>query len=249
MNKTILIDYLPESALRYRTGWTVVAVDVIRATTMAVTAVDLGRLCYPVNSVSSAFLMAERLPNPLLAGELNGVMPPGFHMNNSPAELADRDDVERPLILLSSSGTRLILNARGCDQLYLACFRNFTATARQLVKSGVPRIALLGAGSRGEFREEDRICCAWIGAQLSACGYTPEDETTVNILSRWGRAKASDCLVSASVRYLQESGQLKDLHFVLGTVDDLDEAFVLENDGVAACRKSISKGLPAGAVA
>ena len=86
---------------------------------MAVTAVDLGRDCYPVNSASSAFLLADKLDYPLLAGELGGVMPPGFHMNNSPAELAQRNDVERPLILLSSSGTRLILNARGCDTLYL----------------------------------------------------------------------------------------------------------------------------------
>ena len=38
MEKTFVIDSFPESALQYREGWAVVAVDVIRATTMAITA-------------------------------------------------------------------------------------------------------------------------------------------------------------------------------------------------------------------
>ena len=130
-----------------------------------------------------------------------------------------------------------------------ACFRNFSATARQLVNDGTPRIALLGAGSRGDFREEDQICCAWMGAQLREFGYTPENQATVDVVSRWGRAKASDCLVSRSVQYLQTSGQLKDLHFILGTVDDLDETFLLDEGRVWGCRKSISKKVLAGGVA
>ena len=40
MPKSVAIDFLAESVSRYRSGWAVVVVDVIRATTTAVTAVS-----------------------------------------------------------------------------------------------------------------------------------------------------------------------------------------------------------------
>ena len=232
MQKAFLIDGLPESALRYREGWAVVAVDVIRATTMAVTAAALGRVCYPVDCLDAALRLARLLHYPLLAGEINGDRPPGFDMNNSPAELSERSDISRPVILLSSSGTQLIMNARGCDVLYLACFRNSSSTGSHLISKNYARIALLGAGSRGEFREEDQICCAWIGSQLVQGGYVPENETTVKVLNRWSNAKASDCLQSQSVDYLKRTRQLADLRFIVERIDDLDQTFIVQNGEV-----------------
>jgi len=232
MGKVFVIDSFPESALHYRTGFAVVAVDVIRATTMAITAVKRGRKCYPVDSLDTAFQLAHRLHNPLLAGEINGEMVTGLDMNNSPAELEGRSDTYRPLILLSSSGTRLIMTARGSDTVYLACFRNSLSMGYRLISEKHTRIALLGAGSRGEFREEDQICCAWIAVLLVRAGYVPENDSTVEVLNRWANAKASDCLISRSVEYLRRTGQVADLRFILEKIDDLAETFILQNDQV-----------------
>jgi 2-phosphosulfolactate phosphatase len=160
MAKSFVIDSLPGCAARYGSGFAVVAVDVIRATTMAITAVDAGRRCYRVDSIEAAFRLAPMLRNPLFAGEINGSICPGQEISNSPSDLAKRGDTSRPLILLSSSGTRLIANASGSDTLVSSVF------PKQLIDRLPPdsekyaRVALLGAGSRGEFREEDRICCA-----------------------------------------------------------------------------------------
>ena len=52
-----------------------VAVDVIRATTTAVTAISMGRECYVVPTLQAAFDTASRLPNALLGGEVGGAMP------------------------------------------------------------------------------------------------------------------------------------------------------------------------------
>ena len=232
MEKTFVIDGLAEGALGYQNGCAVVAVDVIRATTTAITAVAMGRPCYPVDSIDAAFELAGKLQNPLLAGELQGEIPRGFDINNSPAEVAGRSDISRPMILLSSSGTRLIMNARGCEALYLASFRNSRSMACRLINENHRRIALLGAVSRGQFREEDQICCAWIGAQLVQAGYVPENETTVKVLSRWADAKPADCLISRSVDYLKRTGQFADLRFILERIDDLDETFMLPNEEV-----------------
>jgi len=251
MQKTVVMDAFPESALRYRRGYAVVAIDVIRATTMAATAVAMGRRCFVVTSINHALELATRLRNPILAGEIAGDMPSGFDMNNSPAELAARTDVERPLILLSSSGTQLIHNARHCETVYLASFRDSRALARWLISESHPRIALIGAGSRGEFREEDQICCAWIAERLVRAGYVPQDSKTMDILNRWGHASATDCLVSRSVDYLRRTGQIADLQFILEKVDDLDLALTLRDGEIVTATPAVlpSPHIPKPAIA
>lgn len=232
MDKRFVIDSLPESAARYRTGYAVVTIDVIRATTTAITAVSTGRRCFPASSLDGAFRLASILDKPILAGELDGDMPTGFDMNNSPAEIFLRSDIWRPLVLLSTSGSKLMCNAMGSEAAYVACFRNWSSLSRELVAQGYSRIALLGAGSRGVFREEDQLCCAWIGAELARLGYAPQDQRTLEILDRWTNARSSDCLTSRSVDYLRRTGQLADLDFILKTVDDLDQVFVLQRGEV-----------------
>lgn len=221
-----MIDAFPESASRYANGYAIVAIDVIRATTTAVTAVATGRRCFPVASTEEAFLLAGTLDQPLLAGELGGAIPDGFEIDNSPAEIASRTDVHRPLILLSSSGTRLIRNCLLCDGAYLACFRNYTPIARHLV-GRYSKVALIGAGTRGEFREEDQMCCAWIASYLESCGYMPQDPGTAAIMRRCTGAPPEACARGNSAAFLKRSGHLADLEFILNHIDDLDEVVKL----------------------
>ena len=190
MAGTVVIDCFPESALRYRDGWAVVAIDVIRATTTAATAVALGRRCFPVPSLEAAVPLAAQLDRPLLVGELGGNMPYGFDLNNSPAAIAQLADVSRPMILLTTSGTELIHMAKGADAVYAACLRNVSAQAAHLVQSH-ERVGIIGAGSRGRFREEDQLGCAWIAKQLFSAGYEPANEWTSTLVSRWSGAPVS----------------------------------------------------------
>src|SRR5689334_23787534 len=106
MQNTVIIDCFAESVAHYRRGYAVIAIDVVRATTTAVTAVATGRSCFPVPTVEAAGILANKIEGALLAGEQEGKMPAGFDLNNSPTELLSRSDVARPLILLSSSGTK-----------------------------------------------------------------------------------------------------------------------------------------------
>src|SRR5262245_61007336 len=102
MTKSVVLDYLAESVRRYRTGWAVVVVDVIRATTTAVTAAATGRRCFPAPDVEAALAIAGGFPDPLLAGETSGTKPYAFEIDNSPAQVARRTDTHRPLVLVSS---------------------------------------------------------------------------------------------------------------------------------------------------
>jgi 2-phosphosulfolactate phosphatase len=232
MSKVVVVDAFADRAHLYADGYAAVVVDVLRATTTAVTAVANGRRCFPVASIERALPLAARLDRPLLCGELGGNMPYGFDLNNSPTRVASLNGDRRPLILLSTSGTALIhAAADAVDTVLVACLRNVTATARHLAGT-CERVAVLGAGTRGEFREEDELCCAWIAARLVDAGFEPRGERTHDAVERWRDAPVESICESRSVTYLMDTDQLRDLEFVLAHVDDLDHSYEFRNDEI-----------------
>lgn len=204
----------------------VVAIDVIRATTTAITAVAAGRRCFPVGSVEEAIARAAGLDNAILAGELGGRKPPGFELQNSPVEVSGDGRTDRPIVLLSTSGTPLLLAAAREAPTYAACLRNAEATAAHL--SGArSRVAILGADTDGRLRREDALCAARVGRMLGAAGYEPEDTFTERILSALENAPSDAILGGRSVRYLEASDQTHDLEFILDHIEDISDAFVI----------------------
>lgn len=234
MQRTVAIDCRPSGRDLNGDFDAVVAVDVIRAATTAVTAVAGGRRCFPVPSLEAALTFAVRLREPILAGELGGAMPYGFEIQNSPAEVDARDDVDRPLILLSTSGTRLMAEAALHCRTYAGCLRNVSAQAAHLAAQHA-RVLLVGAQTRGEFREEDQLCCARIAQALVHDGYRPSDARTEEVLERWAGAPDDAFADGRSVEYLVATGQQCDLDFVLGHIDDVGDVFqVVEGELVKA---------------
>jgi 2-phosphosulfolactate phosphatase len=206
---------------------------VIRATTTAVTVAAAGRRCFPVPSLEAAVPLAARLEDPLLVGELGGNMPYGFHLQNSPAEMDRRVALERPVILLSTSGTALLCEAARHGTTYAACLRNASAQAQQLIAEH-ERVLLLAGESRGEFREEDRLCCGRIARDLLAAGFEPQSVLVEEIVKHWGDAGDDAFLGGHSVQYLTDTGQYHDVEFILSHIDDLDVVYELRGDELVA---------------
>jgi 2-phosphosulfolactate phosphatase len=235
----VVIDCFFEEMTKYRNDYTIVAVDVIRASTTAITGVSLGRKCYPVASIEEATSLAQSLENPLMVGELGGNMPYDFHLQNSPMELESQTELHRPMILLTTSGTPLICSFKDSADTYIACLRNYRSMTSHLIDRH-SNIALIGAGSRGEFRVEDQLCCAWIAQGLIQHGYKPENKGTMNIVERWREAPASSILEGKSAIYLAKSGQTEDLDYIVSHVDDLNSIYYLEDGQI------VERRLPAG---
>jgi 2-phosphosulfolactate phosphatase len=222
----------------------IVGVDVIRATTTAVTAVASGRRCVLAATLEEALERQARLAPALLAGELGGNMPFGFDLQNSPTAVLAHGSRELPVVLLSTSGTGMLLAAAArhpaesngaapaANALSLvACLRNWDAQARELVAMRPDNIVLLGAESRGEFREEDQLCCAWIGAALLDSGYRT-DPASRRLVERWRDQPVERIAEGKSATYLRESGQVDDLDFIFGHVSDLETTFEMRADEV-----------------
>ncbi len=243
VNRTVVIDAFVEQCTRPLQGYATVAVDVIRASTTAVTAVSLGRQCFPVPSLDAALKLKQRMPDALLAGETGGDMPKGFDITNSPSDIAARNDIARRMILLSSSGTRLMDRLATNGSAYVACFRNQEATARYLAAHH-KRVAVFGAVTRGDFREEDQMCCAWIAEALMASGFRAEDDRTLHLIQQWSGAPPDAFLPSKSVKYLRDTGQERDLGFVLSHFNDLNAAFALRRGGIVKISRPEAQSFP-----
>jgi 2-phosphosulfolactate phosphatase len=244
MPRTVTIDCFRRQLRDYPSDCVVVAVDVMRATTTAITAVTSGRRCFPVPDLDTAAEMSSRLPDPVLSGELGGNVPFGFDLDNSPAEVANRTDTHRPLVLLSTSGTHLMAEAAQRWTTYAACLRNYSAQAEYLIRRH-HNVAIVGAGTRGEFREEDQLCCAWIADALIDAGYTA-DADTLDVVRRWASAPATDLLVSKSVTYLRVTGRDDDLNFIMSHIDDVRANFTMCNGEVLALPAAVAASYAAG---
>lgn len=244
MTRSFVVDALPESAARYRSTHALVAVDVFRATSVIVTALAGGHSVYPVGTLAEALNTAGRLRQPLLAGEQAGVKPHGFDFDNSPVAL-EAAPGHHPVVLLTSAGTLLLTNCRGGSAIYVACLRNFSATAREVVSHR--RVALIGAGTRGQPRDEDQLVCAWIGDQLLDAGFRPEDERTLREVERWRGADPALLRYGPSADFLRASGQERDLDWVLAHIDDLDAVAIYNGQQVNLLQVAPTAGLMADA--
>jgi len=233
--KSVAIDCLSECAHPFDDDCAVVVIDVIRSITVAATAVESGRRCFFAPTVEAAFLLAKKFDKPLLVGEMGGSMPYGFDSNNSPVEIEIRKEILRPAIIVSSSGIPLLYSLKDSNSVYVACLRNFGATIKHL--AGLySRVVVLGAPTRGEFREEDQLCCAWIADGLIKAGFVPEDNRTAEIVNLWKDKPVTVCGEGKSAEYLRRSGQVKDLDFILSHVNDLNSALSIKNDEIVKAK-------------
>ena len=221
LRKTVVIDQLSESAFRHLDS-AIVCVDVFLFSTNAVTAVASGRRTIPVAWAEGARRLGAALGVSILAAEPDASAPTQFDTRWGPARLERREDVTRPLVLLSPTA-QLLDNASGCPETYVACLRNLTATVEALA-SRHRRVAIVAAGQDGETRCEDQLVSAWLAQALVDRGFEPEGRLTHRELARWARAELAVTRLGKGAGLLRQLGRVEDLEFVLDRVDDIDLA-------------------------
>jgi 2-phosphosulfolactate phosphatase len=158
----------------------VIAIDVIRAFTVAAYAFAGGARCMElVRTVDEAHALRERDPDALLAGEVGGRLIPGFDFNNSPTLMASRDVRNRLIIQRTGAGTQGAVSAINASHILLCSLVNARATAvyaRQRAESGGGIITLLPTASNantGLDWNEDEICADYLEALLTDAEHAP----------------------------------------------------------------------------
>ena len=155
-------------------GATVVAVDVLRATSCMVEALASGASgIYPTGSTEEAIKLLQSIgrDDTLLCGERNGLPIEGYHLGNSPTEFTADVVKGQRLIMNTTNGTRLFAAAEGADRILVAAFLNLGAVTRAL--AGSERVVVGCAGRAGSFALEDALCAGHLIRRLRATGAEP----------------------------------------------------------------------------
>jgi 2-phosphosulfolactate phosphatase len=150
-------------------GKTVVIIDVLRASSTMVTAIENGaKGIIPVDNMDAAGRISQSLDSPqyLLCGEKDGKKIEGYHLGNSPLEYT-ADVVEgKTIILNTTNGTKAVKKATIAKEVIIGSFLNLSSVIDKL-KSVEGDIALVCAGWRGRLSLEDSLCAGNIIYELN----------------------------------------------------------------------------------
>ena len=163
-------------------GQTSVVIDVLRATSVITTALEIGaRAVIPVKTVEEAQNLYAQCDasNTLRGGERNALKIEGFDLSNSPLEYKKKVVEGKTLILTTTNGTNAINNIIGADEVVLACFRNVAAVVEHVLERlprcdsptsldvglshcGSRNVVIVCAGTEGRFSLDDGLCAGMI---------------------------------------------------------------------------------------
>ena len=167
MDAEVFLTYssLSEDDVRDRT---VVVIDVLRACSTVVTALDRGaRAVLPVSDMAQAGKIAGNLDPDVyrLGGERDGEKIEGYHLGNSPLEYT-RDVVEdRDIILNTTNGTQALRQATPAKHLIAACFLNADRVV-DFVRRADDQVTIVCAGRQNRLALEDALCAGLLLARL-----------------------------------------------------------------------------------
>ncbi|WP_141603771.1 2-phosphosulfolactate phosphatase [Terrilactibacillus laevilacticus] len=147
---------LEDIKARHIDNRTVIVIDVLRASSTIVTALESGfTSVIPVKTRNEA--LAMRSLNSIVAGEWHGKKLDGFDYNNSPSILKKKTThTGKELILTTTNGTRAIEKAASANKLLIGCFLNASSCIKEAINQN-RNLTLYCAGTRGEFALEDGL--------------------------------------------------------------------------------------------
>lgn len=154
----------------YFTGKTSVVIDVLRATTVIVQALNANaKEIIPVGSVDFAMKISGNSHggHTLLCGERNTKMIEGFNLGNSPLEYTEEIVSGKSIILFTTNGSKSIVRAKFSESLFICSFNNLSAVAQHLVSLDKD-VEILTAGSNGMFCIEDTVCAGKLIQEMSS---------------------------------------------------------------------------------
>ncbi len=142
-----------------------IVVDVIRASTSLVTLVERGASrVFIAGDIDSARAAAPRT-GAVLAGEQDGLAPPGFTYGNSPVELSRASVDGRPVVFVTTNGTAAIRAVTDSPTVLVGALRNGAAVCREAWQEATAHgndITIVCAGREHAFAIDDAYCAGYL---------------------------------------------------------------------------------------
>ncbi len=199
-------------------GKTAVVIDVLRASSVIITALANGaENVLPTSSTAEAFKLYRKLGSEaILGGERNAEIIEGFHYGNSPLQYTPEIVGSKQLILNTTNGTRAIKLSSKADKLVIGALINLDAIINFLVKKNND-LVLVCSGTNGKFSLDDALCAGLIADHIftetksDCCDLT---HLLINYVRQSGsiQHKLQNCF---HLKYLMSIGYAKDVEYCL----------------------------------
>ncbi|HDO27189.1 MAG TPA: 2-phosphosulfolactate phosphatase [Bacteroidetes bacterium] len=200
-------------------GKTVVVIDVLRATSVMITALENGaKKIIPVLTNEMVLSEAKKYKpeTSLLCGERNAKKIDGFDLGNSPLEFI-RETVEgKTLIMTTTNGTKAMKACQKTKEVFIGAFLNVDAVTEQVKNN--QKLILLCAGTNGRFSLDDGLCAGMIIDKLSEFTSVKTDDLGHILRKAWksGTGDLKNRLRNCRhLNFLVENGFEKDVEFCL----------------------------------
>jgi len=151
----------------YFTKKTTVVIDVLRATTTIVNALNNGaKEIIPVSSIEFAMKVSAG-GQMLLGGERNAEKIDGFAFGNSPLEYTEEAVKGKSIILFTTNGSKALVRAKFSANLFVGSFCNGNSVVKKVLKTKQD-LEILCSGNNGMYCLEDSICAGMLIEQIIA---------------------------------------------------------------------------------
>jgi 2-phosphosulfolactate phosphatase len=153
----------------YFSNKTVVVIDVLRATTTIVTALENGaKEIIPVHSIEFAMKASSSMfgGQTLIGGERNTKKIDGFNLGNSPLEYTAENIAGKSIILFTTNGSKAIVKTKYSKETLIGSFLNIQSIAEHLVKQNEDAVEIVCSGANNLFCIEDTVCAGLIVREI-----------------------------------------------------------------------------------
>ena len=202
-------------------GKVAVVVDILRATTTMVTALEYGvRSILPVDSVD--LCREYQRKGYIGAAERGGKIVEGFKLGNSPFDYMNTQLKGKKIVFTTTNGTRTISAVKGYDKILFGAFVNLEAVAAMLLRLNKD-VVIVCAGWENEVNLEDTLFAGSLIDKLLPDFTTSGDPSMLaHKLHINSEGNFSLFLESSShILRLQKLGLQKDIDFCL-SLDKFD---------------------------
>lgn len=203
----------------YFTGKTTVVIDVLRASSTIVSALQNGaKEIVPVASVEFAVKVSGGMfgGQTLLGGERNTKKIEGFALGNSPLEYSPEVVNGKSIILYTTNGSKAIVKAKFSNNLYICSFLNLSAVAQKLVSMNTD-FEVLCSGRNNLYSMEDTVCAGKLIGEIEKCSenlnLTDSAKAGVALSKSFGKSILKMLKECEHGQILIENGFEKDLKF------------------------------------
>ncbi|AGX41129.1 2-phosphosulfolactate phosphatase family protein [Clostridium saccharobutylicum] len=142
----------------------VVVIDMFRATSVIVTALNNGcKEVVPYLTIEETLEHAGKLNRQdyILGGERRAVKIEEFDLSNSPIEYKKNVVENKTVLMTTTNGTRTLTKSTNAKTILIAAMINAKAVAEKLLEINED-VVIINAGTNGNFSMDDYICSGYI---------------------------------------------------------------------------------------